>query len=93
MAKFFRNEKGIGYLTLGFFDLVNYSQNPDPICDECLVPLAESKKIVLIPILNEAFCEHCYKKRLDNIIDYPEDRPIRKKREEFYKDFFKLKEQ
>ncbi|MEG0913495.1 MAG: hypothetical protein RSG53_07790 [Oscillospiraceae bacterium] len=92
MAKFFRNKKGIGYLTLGFFDLVNYSRNPDPICDECLSLLAESSKIVLIPILNEAFCEHCYKERLDDVVDYPGDRTIRKKREEFCKDFFQLKE-
>lgn len=92
MAKFFRNDKGIGYLTLGFFDLVGYSGNPDPICDKCLTPLAESKKIVLIPILNEAFCDRCYKELLNSVVDYPEDRPIRQKREEFYKSFFKLKE-
>lgn len=93
MAKFFRNKNGIGYLKIGFMELIKYSNNGFPICDECLKDLIGYENIVLIPILNEAFCKECGEKRLKTIIDYPEDRHIRERREEFYKNYFKITEE
>jgi len=92
MAKLFRNKKGIGYLKLNFWELMEYSKNGFPICDECSKDLIGYSDIILIPILNEAFCNECGKERLKTIVDYPEDKGIRIKREEFYKDYWGLAE-
>lgn len=89
---FKRNNKGIGYLVMGTMDLIKYNQSIDPICDECLKNLHFMKDIILIPILNEAFCNKCGMERLNEIIDYPEDRMIREKRETFYKNFYGIEE-
>ena len=92
MAKFYRNEKGIGYLYITDTELIDYSEIDAPICDNCLTSVLGNKKIMLIPICNEAYCEKCAPEHLASIKDYPQDRPIRYKREEFYKNYFKISE-
>ena len=92
MAKFYRTEKGIGYLIIGFMELIKYSHNGFPICDDCLKDLIGYDDIILIPILNKAYCNPCGKKVLDRIVDYPEDRQIRERREQFWLDYFKIQE-
>lgn len=92
MIDFKRNDKGIGYFVLDTMSLIRYNHLIDPVCDECLKSLHFMNDIILIPILNEAFCNKCGKEALDRIIDYPEDRPIRHKREEFFKEFYEVKE-
>lgn len=92
MAKLLRTDKGIGYLTLDYIELVEYTGNPRLICDECLKPLSRANTITLVPILNEAFCDVCYKERLERLEDYPEDRTIRARREEHFKRYFNLEE-
>lgn len=92
MAEFKRNDKGIGYLVIDFMELIMYSDNPYPICDECIKDLIGYEDIVLIPILNQAYCHGCGHEVLKGLCDYPEDRPIREKREKFWKDYFKLEE-
>ncbi len=91
MADFLRNEKGIGYLTLSLKELKEYNELYC-VCDECLKELTDTDKIVLLPILNEAYCCKCGTEKINRIIDYPEDRPIRKKREDFYKSFYEIEE-
>ncbi len=93
MAKFYRSEKGIGYLKINYDELVEYSGDKFPICDECSKDLIGSKSIILLPILNEAYCFRCGKARVNKVVDYPEDRAIRFQREEFYKGFFKIKKE
>jgi len=92
MAKFYRNKIGIGFLKINFMDLIKYSDNGFPICDKCLKDLIGYNDIILIPILNQAYCNECGKEVLAKIKDYEEDRWIRKKKEDFWKDYFKLKE-
>lgn len=92
MAKFFRNKNDIGWLKITWLELANYSGNMMPICGECLKDLIGFSNVVLIPILNEAYCPECGKQVLDRIQDYPEDRPIRAKREQFYLNYFGIKE-
>lgn len=92
MVKFERDEKGIGFLTMDTMELIKYCRLIDPICDECLTNLHFKKDIILIPIYNEAFCNKCGKERLARTKDYPEDRPIRYNREQFYINFYGIKE-
>lgn len=93
MAQFQRNDKGIGYLTLSLAELIKYSENIEPICDNCGRKLQLEEQITLVPICNEAFCKECGTKRLSAVRDYIEDRPIRKHREDFYKEWFNLTEE
>lgn len=93
MAKFYRNKIGIGYLKINFFELMVYSENSAPICDECLTSLLGNTNIILLPILNEAYCDCCGRKVLERIKDYPEDREYRKTNEEFWKRYFRIKEE
>jgi hypothetical protein len=93
MAKFYRNDKSIGYLIIGFMELIKYSQNGFPICDECSKDLIGYDDIILIPILNQAYCNLCGRKVLERIIDYPEDRQYRKAKEQFWLDYFKIAEE
>lgn len=92
MINFKRNDKGIGYFILDTMSLIKYNHLINPVCDECLKNLHFMNDIILIPILNEAFCNKCGKEKLARIVDYPEDRPIRNKREEFFKSFYEVKE-
>ncbi|MDD4154639.1 MAG: hypothetical protein PHT30_04465 [Bacilli bacterium] len=90
MANFYRTLTEIGYLEINDIELINYSNNGYPICGECQHGLVGEDDIILIPILNEAYCNECGKKVLKTIVDYPEDRDIRIKRENFYKNYWQL---
>lgn len=92
MAKFYRNKNGIGWLKITWLELVDYSENPYPVCDECLKDLIGYSNITLIPLLNQAYCPECGKKVLPRMKNYEEDRPIAKRREEFYQNYFGIKE-
>lgn len=93
MAKFFRTDKCIGYLTIGFMELIKYSHNGFPVCDCCLKDLIGYNDIILIPYENQAYCKACGTRRLKEIIPYEEDNAIREKRERFWLDYFKLEEE
>ena len=90
MAKFFRAENGIAWLEISWFALYAYSGNATPTCDECLKSLIGIENVVLIPLLNEAFCPECGPKRVSNCKNYPEDRHIAQRREQFWLDYFGL---
>ena len=92
MAKFYENEKGIGYFYITDTELMDYSDIENPVCDNCLESVVGNKNLMLIPIYNEVFCEKCAANRLARVIDYPEDRPIRHRYEKFYKNHFKITE-
>jgi len=92
MAKFYRHKNGLGWLKITWIELIRYSKNMRPICDECLKDLIGFNNIVLIPILNQAYCPECGKKVLARLQNYPEDRPIAKRREDFYQNYFGIKE-
>jgi len=93
MAKFYRNDKKIGYLVIDFVELIKYSGNIFPICDECSKDLLGHFDIILIPILNQAYCNPCGKTVLARIVDYPEDRQIRERREQFWLEHFNIQEE
>ena len=82
MAEFHRTETGTPYLTITWLELAEYSENNRPICDECLTSLIGCNEVVLLPILNEAYCTRC-----------PGDIPIEERRAQFYKDYFKIREE
>lgn len=83
MAKFNRNDKGTGYLIIDFMELIIYSDNPYPTCDECSKDLIGYEDIILISILNQAYCNSCGHEVLERIQDNHEDRDIREKRGQF----------
>ena len=92
MAKFYRHKNGIGWLKTTWLELAKYSDNMMPICDECLKDLIFFSNIVLIPLLNQAYCPECGKTVLAKLQNYEEDRPIAEHREEFYLNYFGIKE-
>lgn len=92
MANFYRNENGIGWLKITWIELVKYSENVRPVCDDCLKDLIGNVDIILLPILNQAYCSECGKKVLERIVDYPEDRPYREAKEKFWLDYFGLED-
>ena len=88
MAIFHRNDKGAGYFKITLAELVAYSENPAPVCDDCIKPLAQRDDVILIPILNGAYCPKCAPDVLASLDVYAEDKPIADRREAFYADFF-----
>ena len=90
MATFHRTENGIGYFKITCEELVDYSDNLFPICDNCLESLIGCSEIILIAILNQAYCPQCGKHTLSCCRNYPEDRPIAERRELFYKKYFDI---
>jgi hypothetical protein len=50
------------------------------------------KNIILLPVLNEAYCKECGKKRVAETKDYPSDRELRYYRENFYREYFNIGE-
>ena len=76
MGKYHRTKDGTAWLEITWLDLMAYSGNPCPICDECGKDLIGCDNIMLIPILNEAFCPKCGQAKLSSLHSYPEDRPI-----------------
>ena len=93
MATFHRTANGIAWLKITWLDLVKYSENPAPVCDECTNPLFGCNDVVLIPILNQAYCPECSEKVLSRMRRYPEDRPIEERREQFWLQYFGITEQ
>lgn len=93
MAEFYRTLGGTPWLKITCQELSEYSENERPICDECLKSLVGCDEIVLLPILNEAYCPECGKERLARVRRYPEDIPIEERRAQFYKDYFKIREE
>lgn len=93
MAKFYRTENGIGWLTVSWDELVRYSANPHPVCDECLAALKGDEDIILLPLLNEAYCSKCGKTVLSRMVNYEEDRPYAEIKELFWLKYFGIKEE
>lgn len=74
MQKLKYTKSGISYIeNVDYWSFVNATMNVDPICDECLKPIA-NKKFVLVPILSEVYCEKCAKEKLEKMKWYEEDR-------------------
>ena len=71
MAKFLRTTNGTAYIKLTWLELAKYSQNMHPVCDDCLKDVIGYENLILIPILNEAFCSECGKKVSTNAITCP----------------------
>lgn len=92
MAKIYKVENGIGWLKITWIELIKYSENAFPICDECLKGLIDCNDIVLIPLLNQAYCPECGKKVLKSMVNYPEDRPYAKAKEKFWLDYFGIED-
>lgn len=88
MAEFKRTPRGIGYLAVSYDELLSYSQLPVLVCDDCNTGLLPKDEITVIPVLNMAYCQKCADPKLPTIVDYPEDRQIRQKREQFWCGFY-----
>lgn len=91
MAKLLRTKNNIGYLTVSYDELMSYSQIPTLVCDECNKGLLPRDKLTVIPVLNMAYCENCAEEKLMSVKDYPEDRPIRERREQFWCAFYGIR--
>lgn len=93
MAKLNKNEaNNIDYFIINLQELTEYNSLDKSVCDECLRELTNDDKIILIPILNEAYDYECGMKKvnwLKNIENDAVDKEIQKRRTKFYIDFFK----
>lgn len=81
-------EVGISYIeNVDYWNFVIATLNADPICGDCLKPIA-NEKFVLIPLLNEVFCKKCAKERLKNMKwhgeDYEKDRAVHDARTKYW---------
>lgn len=84
MQKLKYTDNGISYIeNVDFWKFVNATLNPDPICGECLIPIA-NEKFVLIPILNEVYCKKCAKEVLQQMKWYEKDRNIHDARTQYW---------
>ena len=55
-----KNTRGIDYFdNIDFKEIIKYSQNPNPICGDCLKSLLFMNDLIHIPILNEVYCNKC----------------------------------
>lgn len=81
-------ENGTPWFNITFRELIEYSGNAYPICDDCITSLIGCNDIVLIPILNEAYCPKCGKDKLSAIRRYAADAPAEKRRMQYYLDYF-----
>lgn len=90
MAKLFKNSKNnTDYFVIDLEELTMYNELPLSLCGGCLKVLNDKENLILIPILNEVYCEKCGYHRIEGMYDYIEDRPIQAQRTNFYKEFFK----
>ena len=90
MAKLYKNKSNnVDYFIINLEELTIYNELPYSICGDCLKVLNDDENLILIPILNEVYCEKCGYPHIERMHDYIEDRPIQDKRTEFYRDFFK----
>lgn len=92
MAVLFRDQKGIAFLKITWLDLVKYSECISPVCDSCLTSLVGMDDVILIPILNQAYCLKCGAEVLKMLKRYPEDMEVEERREKFWLDYFGIKE-
>lgn len=88
MATFDISKNNIGYLTVSYDELMSYSRIPELVCDDCNNLLQHDESVVVIPVLNQAYCPTCTPSKLASVKDYPEDRPIRARREQFWCNFY-----
>lgn len=89
MAKFRHSENGTPWFSITAKELIAYSGDDYPICDDCTASLQERADIVLIPILNEAFCPKCGQNKLAHMARYSVDTDIEQRRTEFYLEYFR----
>ena len=90
MAKLYKNKSNnIDYFIINLEELLEYNKLDFSICGECLKELSFNENLILIPILNEVYCEKCGYSQIERMHDYIEDRSIQTKRTEFYRNFFK----
>ncbi|MDF2984931.1 MAG: hypothetical protein K0R50_441 [Eubacterium sp.] len=92
MAEFLRKENGIGWLNITCAELINYSKNLMPRCDNCNTHFSFDDGIILVPLLNQAYCPQCGKEVLEHMVNYQEDRPCAERKEQFWLDYFGLKD-
>lgn len=88
MATFHISANNIGYLEMSYGELMSYSRIPELVCDDCNALLKHDEVVTVVPILNEGVCPRCAPDKLSRVKDYPEDRPIRERREKFWCDFY-----
>lgn len=93
MAKLYKNEtNNADYFIITLRELEEYNCLKKSVCDECLRDLTHDDKIILIPILNEAFDYKCGIEKvnqLEDISNISPDKEIQKRRTKFYIEFFK----
>ena len=83
-----QNITGIDYFeNVDFKQIVAYSGNANPVCGECLKNLLFMNDLILIPILNEVYCNKCGMKKMHTMKHYPEYDEIQKRRTTFWKDY------
>ena len=92
MGKLLKNKNGAQYYEITDKELITCTSNSQPVCDHCLTSLLNKKDILLIPILNMAFCRSCGEGALENIVSYPEEKYIEDRRIEYYNHQFKIGE-
>lgn len=92
MAKLYKNNSNnIDYFIINLHELTEYNCLEKSICDECLKEFNDKDKIILLPILNEAYHYNCGIKKImqmSNIKKIITDMKIQEKRTEFYIKFF-----
>lgn len=93
MAKLYKNKSNnIDYFIINLHELTEYNCLEKSICDECLKELKKDEKIILIPILNEAYHFKCGVEKvnwLNTILNNSIDEEVQKRRTKFYINFFK----
>lgn len=93
MATFHRSARGIGWLKITWIEHMQYFRNPHPVCDLCDRPVSGYDDIVLIPLLNQAYCPRCGNTVANRLNNYPEDRQYAREREGYYLKCFKISEE
>ena len=88
MAKLCKNKNGVPYFEITCWELIKATKNGFPICDGCCKDLIGFRDLILIPVLNMAFCNECGQKTLKTIQRFGEDIQIEEKRVEYYKKQF-----
>lgn len=93
MAKLYKNiTNKIDYFIINLHELTEYNSLEKSVCDECLRKLNDDDKIILIPILNEAYDYKCGMEKVNwlrNIENDVIDKEIQNRRTNFYIQFFK----
>lgn len=83
-----KNRNGIDYFeNVDFKQIVAYSGNPNIVCGECLENLLFENDLILLPILNEVYCNKCGTKRLRDMKHYSEDDEVQARRTKFWNDY------